>query len=164
MGSQPFTVERQAQSQELTALAKVPKKVTPSFWHFCVNFRPVSEITVKDSYPLDGIRGFARFFSLNLRRGNWQVPLSLHAHSKTAFTTGLGLWQCTVMPFGFCNAPATFERLMERELMDVPSQKKQEYLECVLTHGPDFDTALQALWMVFAKIQQAGLKLKPEKC
>lgn len=63
------------------------------------------------------------------------------------------------MPFGLCNA-----RLMEKVLMDIPSQSKQVYLDDVLIHGPDFDTALQALRLAFSKIQQAGLKSNPEKC
>lgn len=72
--------------------------------------------------------------------------------SKTAFTTGSGLWQLTAMPFRLCNAPATFERLMEKVLLDVPLQNKQVYLDDVLIHGPDFDTALQVLEMAFSRI------------
>lgn len=157
-------------SSWVSPVVMVPKKGAQG-WRFCVDFRPVNEITVKDSYPLprvndalDGIRGSAWFSSLDLRSGYWQVPLSPEARPKTAFTTGSGLWQFTVMPFGLCNAPATFERLMEKVLMDVPSQSKQVYLDDVLIHGPDFDIALQALRMAFSKIQQAGLKLNPEKC
>ncbi len=93
----------------------------------------------------------------------WQVPLTPDAHPKTAFKSGSGLWKFIVMPFGLCNAPAMFERLMERVLMDVPSQNKQVYLDNMLIHGADFDTALQALRLASSKFQQAGLKLYPKK-
>lgn len=63
------------------------------------------------------------------------------------------------MLFRLCNTPATFERLKA-----VPTQNKQIYLDDVLIHGPDFNTALQALWLAFPRIYQVGLKLNPEKC
>lgn len=131
----------------------------------------MNEITVKDSYPLprvndalDGIRGSAWFSLLDLRSGYWQVPLLREARPKTAFTSGSGLWQFKVMVFGLCNSQATFKRLMDRVLLDVPSQNKQVYLDNVLIHGADFDIALHVLQMALSKIQQAGLKLNPEKC
>ncbi|KAJ7996468.1 hypothetical protein DPEC_G00237380 [Dallia pectoralis] len=68
------------------------------------------------------------------------------------------------MPFGLCNAPATFERLMERVLAEVPANKLQVYLDNVLVHGVNFEMALTALQTVLSKIQLAGLKLNPGKC
>ncbi|KAJ7986814.1 hypothetical protein DPEC_G00332290 [Dallia pectoralis] len=140
-------------------------------WRYCVDFRQLNDITVKDSYPLprvdeslDRIKGSVWFSSLDLRSGYWQVPLSTEARPKTAFSTGSGLWQFTAMPFGLCNAPATFERLMERVLADVPGNNLQVYLDDVLVHGVNFEAALTALQTVLSKIQQAGLKLNPGKC
>ncbi|KAJ8015005.1 hypothetical protein DPEC_G00021650 [Dallia pectoralis] len=140
-------------------------------WRYCVDFRQLNDITVKDSYPLprvneslDRIKGSVWFSSLDLRSGYWQVPLATEARPKTAFSTGSGLWQFTAMPFGLCNAPATFERLMERVLADVPGNNLQVYLDDVLVHGVNFEAALTALQTVLSKIQQAGLKLNPGKC
>lgn len=160
-------VIKPSNSSWVSPVVMVPKMGAQG-WRFCVDFRPVNEIIVKDLYPLprvndalDGIGGSVWFSSLDLRSGYGQVPLSPEARPKTAFTTGSGLLQFSVMPFGLCKAPATFERLMEKVLMDVPSQSKQVYLDDMLTHGPDFDIALQALRMAFSKIQQAGIKVEP---
>ncbi|KAI3372707.1 hypothetical protein L3Q82_023170 [Scortum barcoo] len=109
---------------------------------FCVDYRPLNSVTKKDSYPLprideslDLVSGSSWFSSLDLRSGYWQVPLSPEARPKTAFcTTGRGLWQFRVLCFGLCNAPATFERLMEKVLADVPRQECLVYLDDILVH------------------------------
>ncbi|GBM66381.1 Retrovirus-related Pol polyprotein from transposon 412 [Araneus ventricosus] len=83
---------------------------------FCVDYRKLNEITIKDSYPLpriddtlDALNGSQWFSTLDLKSGYWQVEIQPEDKEKTAFTTGQGLWQCKVMPFGLRNAPATFE-------------------------------------------------------
>ena len=83
---------------------------------------------------------------------------------KTEFSTGKGLYQFTVMPFGLCNAPATFERLMERVLGGMPWQSCLVYLDDVLVHARTFTQAIANLDQVFGRLRQAGLKLSPEKC
>ena len=104
----------------------VPKKQKDDF-RFCVDFRPLNKVTKKDSYPLpriyealDSVAGSSWFSSLDLRSGYWQVPLAPEARPKAAFITNRGLWQFKVLPFGLCNAPATFERLMDKVLADIP--------------------------------------------
>ena len=84
---------------------------------FCVDYRRLSIVTVKDAYPipriddtLDMLAGKQWFFTLDLASGYWQVSLSQEARIKTAFATHSGLFQFKFMPFGLCNAPATFER------------------------------------------------------
>lgn len=140
-------------------------------WRFCADYRRLNAVTRKDSYPLprvddalDYLSGSSWFSSLDLRSGYWQVELDPEARPKTAFTTGQGLWQFRVMPFGLCNAPATFERLMERVLADVPKSRCVVYLDDLLVHATDFDRALTNLREVFANIRQAGLRLNPAKC
>ncbi|GFW53059.1 retrovirus-related Pol polyprotein from transposon 412 [Trichonephila clavipes] len=87
---------------------------------FCVDYRKLNDVTKKDSYPLsriddtlDTLSGHKWFSTLDLKSGYWQVEIHPEDREKTAFTSGQGLWQFKVMPFGLCNAPATFERLME---------------------------------------------------
>ncbi|XP_058879681.1 uncharacterized protein LOC131737088 [Acipenser ruthenus] len=147
----------------------VPKK--SGEMRFCVDYRRLNEVTRKDSYPLprideslDLVAGSSWFSSLDLRSGYWQVELSPDARSKTAFSTGRGLWQFQVMPFGLCNAPATFERLMERVLAGIPPQVCLVYLDDLLVHGPTFEQALENLRTVLQRLETAGLKLHPDKC
>ena len=90
---------------------------------FCVDYRKLNQATVKDSYPLpridnslDALAGARWFSTLDLSSGYWQVEMEESDKQKAAFTTGAGLYQFTVMPFGLCNAPAAFERLMDQLL------------------------------------------------
>ncbi|KAG1941393.1 interleukin-1 receptor accessory protein-like 1-A [Pimephales promelas] len=140
-------------------------------WRPCVDFRRLNAVTRKDSYPLpriddalDYVAGSCWFSSLDLRSGYWQVELAAEARPKTAFTIGQGLWQFKVMPFRLCNAPATFERLMERVLKDIPRTRCVVYLDDLLVHARDFDQAVHNLREVLTAIRSAGLRLNPAKC
>ncbi|GBN12405.1 Retrovirus-related Pol polyprotein from transposon 297, partial [Araneus ventricosus] len=138
---------------------------------FCVDYRKLNEITKKDSYPLpriddtlDALNGSQWFTTLDLKSGYWQVEVRPEDREKTAFTTGQGLWQFKVMPFGLCNAPATFERLMGTVLRGLSSEACLVYLDDIIIVGRTFEEHLSNLRKVFQRLQNANLKLSPKKC
>ncbi|GBO08307.1 Retrovirus-related Pol polyprotein from transposon 17.6 [Araneus ventricosus] len=146
----------------------VEKKDGPT--RFCVDYRKQNEIT-KDSYPLPGIddtldawNGSQWFKTLDLKSGYWQVEIRPEDREKIAFTTGHGLWQFKVMPFGLCNAPATFERLTETVLRGLSSEDCLVYLDDIIIEGRTFEEHLNNLRKVFQRLQKVNLKLCPKKC
>ena len=83
---------------------------------------------------------------------------------KTAFATPTGLFHFRVLPFGLCNAPATFQRLMECVLAGLQWHNCLLYIDDVIVFSQDFDSHLERLTDVINRIGNAGLKLTPKKC
>ena len=139
---------------------------------FCIDFRKINSRTPSDSYPmprieetLDALQGSRWFSTLDLKSGYWQVPVAEEDKHKTAFSVGsLGFWECNRMPFGLKNAGATFQRMMEECLGELQPSKCLVYLDDVIVHATTFEQHLENLDMVFQKLHQYGLKLKPSKC
>jgi len=136
-----------------------------------VDYCEVKEITHKDSYPLpriddtlEALSGAKYFSTLDLKSGYWQVKVDERDKEKTAFSTGKGLWQFTVMPFGLCNAPRTFEQLMERVLAGLSLSTALVYLDDIIIPRKSFRHQLQNLRQVLQRLQEAHLKLAPKKC
>ena len=90
--------------------------------------------------------------------------MSLEAKRKAAFVTNEGLFQFRVMPFGLCNAPATFERLMDRVLCGMRWSRCLVYLDDVISFGKSVPEALGRLEEVLARLSDFGLQLKAKKC
>ncbi|KMQ83515.1 integrase core domain protein [Lasius niger] len=138
---------------------------------FCVDYRKLNAATVKDSYPLfriedilDRLSGNSWFSTLDLKSGYWQVKVNPKDKEKTVFSVGSGLWQFRVMPFGLCNAPATFERLMEKVLREVISKICLVYLDDVIVFSKTFEEMMINLRKVFLCLRMANLKINPKKC
>ncbi|XP_022110685.1 uncharacterized protein LOC110990141 [Acanthaster planci] len=138
---------------------------------FCVDYRRLNAITIKDSYPipriddsLDSLAGSKWFSTLDLASGYWQVELDQEAKQKSAFVVRGGLYSWRVMPFGLCNAPSTFERLMERVLEGLHWETLLVYLDDVIVFAHTVEEELSRLEAVFVRLREAGLKLKPKKC
>ncbi|GBM45471.1 Retrovirus-related Pol polyprotein from transposon 297 [Araneus ventricosus] len=125
---------------------------------FCVDYTKLNEITINDSYPLpriddtlDALKRSQWFSTLDLKSGYWQVEIQPEDKEKTAFTTGKGLWQFKVMPFGLCNVPATFERLMETVLLGLTSEACLVYLDDIIIVGRTFEEHLNNIRKVFQR-------------
>ena len=138
---------------------------------FCVDYRKLNAVTRKDAYPLprvddtlDTLAGAHWFTTLDLISGYWQVEVREEDREKTAFSTPDGLFELNVMPFGLCNAPATFQRLMDAVLAGVPWNSCLVYLDDIIILGRTFEEHLCNLNHVFSQLRKAGLKLQLAKC
>ena len=141
---------------------------------FCCDFRYLNSVTVKDAYPIPRIDeslsklGDAKFFTtLDLGSAFWQVPLRKQDRDKTGFACELGLFQWKRMPFGLCNATATFQRLMAHALIGVTKKYGNLvmcYVDDVVIATPTLEDHIERLDEVFACMKRSGLKCKPSKC
>eukprot|EP00731_Ephydatia_muelleri_P008911 Em0004g1249a len=138
---------------------------------FCVDFRQLNSVTRKDAHPipridetLDALHGACWFSTLDLASGYWQVKVAPEDREKTAFTTPYGLYQFCVMPFGLCNAPSTFQRLMELVLAGLHWSSCLVYLDDIIIYSRTVKEHLTRLEEVLERLQAAGMKLKPKKC
>lgn len=138
---------------------------------FCIDYRKLNNITTKDSFPLpriddtlDATSGSKWFSTLDLQSGYWQIEMNPRDKPKTAFVTSHGLWQFKVMPFGLCNAPATFERLMTKALAGLPLSMCLIYLDDILVHAKTFEEAETNISKGLERLKQANLKINPTKC
>ena len=138
---------------------------------FCVDYRRLNSVTEDTAYPLPRIDetldclGNSQWFStLDLASGYWQVELAEEAKQKSAFVTHRGLHQFKVMPFGLKGAPATFQRLMASIFADYLWLILLIYLDDILVFSSSVNQHLERLRLVFLKLREAHLKLKPSKC
>lgn len=138
---------------------------------FCVDYRKLNAVIIKDSYSLPRIQdilnrlsGNSWFSTLDLKSKYWQVKVRSEDREKTAFFVGNGLWQFTVMPFGLCNAPVTFERLMETILRDILSKIYLVYLDDVIVFSNLFEEMMANLRKIFLRLRLANLKINLKKC
>jgi len=137
----------------------------------CIDYRKLNSLTRKDAFPLprtrdclDAVAGATLFTSLDITSAYNQIPVHQNDIAKTAFVTKYGLFEYTTMPFGLCNAPATFQRIMEVALSGLQWTTCLIYLDDVLIYGKDFMEQIQRIEAVLQRIELAGLKLKPSKC
>ena len=140
-------------------------------WRFCIDYRRLNDASVKDAYPLpridealDQLAEAKWFHTLDLASGYWQVAMNPDSHEKTAFCTHLGLYEWLVMPFGLCNAPATFERLMERVLPGLVWHGVLVYIDDIIVYDSTWAGSLMKLAQVLERLRRANLKLNAKKC
>jgi transposase InsO family protein len=138
---------------------------------FCIDYRRLNQHTVPDRHPLPRIDDLLRqvrrsrhFISLDLRAGYWQIPMAQESIPKTAFRFNHELYEFLVMPFGLCNAPATFQRAMEQIFGDLQWSGVLVYLDDILIHAPTEETLLTLFREVLRRLQEHNLTMKLEKC
>ena len=138
----------------------------------CIDFRKLNSLTVKDSHllpricePLESLAGAAHYSTFDMNSGFWQVPMDEESKQYTAFTLGsMGLYECESMPFGQCNAPPTFQRLMQNCLGKLNLTYCLIYLDDVTVFSDTPEEHLRRMRVVFDHLREHGLKLKPSKC
>ena len=140
--------------------------------HFCVDFCRLIACTKKDLYPLlrnqevhESTAGTGHFSTMDFKSGFWQVRMAPGSQQYTAFTVGnLGFYEFTCMPFGLCNAPATFQHLMQNTLGELNLTYCVIYLDDVIVFGQTEEEHFERLRIVLESFHEFNLKLKPSKC
>ena len=159
-----------SQSPWCNAVVLVWKK--DSTLHFCVDFRCLNARTKKDLYllpciqeALESMAGSVHFSTMDFKSGFWQIKMAPKSQQYTAFMVGnLGFYEFTHMPFGLCNAPATFQHLMQNTLGELNLTYCMIYLDDVIVFGRTEEEHLEHLCIVFERFREFNLKLKPSKC
>ena len=137
-------------------------------WRFCVDFRTLNDVNIKDAYPLpqvndltENLSGQYYFSTLDLASGYWQVKITDESKSKTTFVVpGGSQFEFNRISFGLCDAVPTFQRLMSRGVEGLSSDKCLVYLDDILVTGKTLDGHCSSLKVVQEFIQKVGLKLK----
>jgi hypothetical protein len=140
-------------------------------WRFCVDYRKLNAITVKNKFHmpiideiLDELAGTKYFTKLDMKSGYHQVRMKVEDEYRTAFKTHHGHYQFKVMPFGLTNAPSTFQCLMNELLQPFLRKFVMVFLDDILIYSPSLAAHEQHLQQVLEVLQANKLFFKFSKC
>ena len=140
-------------------------------WRMCIDFRKLNEATRKDHFPLpfidqmlEKLAGHSFYCCLDGYSGYMQIPVALSDQEKTTFTCPYGTFAYRRMPFGLCNAPATFQRCMMAIFSDLLEDCIEIFMDDFSVFGPSFDKCLSNLNLVLKRCRDTNLVLNWEKC
>ena len=160
---------RSSQSPYGAPVLFAPKK--DGRWRMCIDYLALNRQTIKDRYPLPRIDtfldrlGYAKIFTkLDLASGYHQIAMDEGSIYRTAFTTSLGQWEFLVMPFGLCNAPATFQRLMNKVFAMEINQFILVYLDDILVFSKSVEEHWEHLKIVLERLWEAKPFGRIHKC
>ncbi|GJV99642.1 reverse transcriptase domain-containing protein [Tanacetum coccineum] len=140
-------------------------------WRVCIDYRKLNEATAKDHFPLpfmdqmlERLVGNKYFCFLNGFSGYFQIHIDPDDQEKTTFTCPFGTYAYRQMPFGLCNAPATFQRCMLAIFHDMIKESVEVFMDDFSVFGNSFDTCLNNLDKMLQHCKDAHLVLNWEKC
>uniref|UniRef100_A0A2N9EYS5 RNA-directed DNA polymerase n=1 Tax=Fagus sylvatica TaxID=28930 RepID=A0A2N9EYS5_FAGSY len=148
----------------------VPTKLVTG-WRMCIDYRKLNAATRKDHFPLpfidqvlERVAGHSFYCFLDGYSGYYQIEIDLEDQDKTTFTCPFGTYAFRRMPFGLCNAPATFQRCMMSIFSDMVGEFMEVFMDDLSVFGDSFDGCLENLGKVLARCEEKNLVLNWEKC
>lgn len=137
----------------------------------CLDFRKANLLIQTDSFPMplvadlmDKLTGMQLFSKLDLTKGFWQIPMDEQTRHVLAFSTPLGLFEPLVMPFGMKNAPAIFQREMQRVLSDRLMKGVVVFVDDILIYTKTVDEHADMVEWVLTRLRDEGYVAHPDKC
>jgi len=144
---------------------------TVTGWRMCIDYRRLNDATRKDHFPLpfidqmlERLAGHAYYCFLDGYSGYNQIVVDPKDQEKTSFTCPVGVFAYRRMPFGLCNAPATFQRCMLSIFSDMVEKFLEVFMDDFSVFGDNFTTCLNHLTLVLKRCQETNLVLNWEKC
>ncbi|KAM6562879.1 hypothetical protein CsatB_022877 [Cannabis sativa] len=144
---------------------------TVTGWRICIDYRKLNQATRKDHFPLpfidqmlDRLAGQEYYCFLDGYSGYHRIAIAPEDQEKTTFTCPYGTFAFRRMPFGLCNAPATFPRCMMAIFLDLIESCIEIFMDDFSVFGSSFDHCLENLEKVLTRCEKSNLVLNWEKC